>query len=99
MTDNINGKSPSTGGEKSFRSTLQRHRAKRLREICCSAGWPYQYMLEVELIAERYEGKATIVTSNLGFTEWYQALETHPLLASASLNCLCDKAYCLVLDG
>lgn len=52
-----------------------------------------------ELIAERYERAATIVTSNLDFTEWEQAFPTNPLLASATLDRLRHNAYCLVLDG
>jgi DNA replication protein DnaC len=52
-----------------------------------------------ELIAERYERTATIVTSNLDFTEWDQAFPTNPLLASATLNRLRHNAYCMVLDG
>ena len=52
-----------------------------------------------ELIAERYERTATIVTSNLDFTEWDQAFPVNPLLASATLDRLRHNAYCLVLDG
>jgi DNA replication protein DnaC len=51
------------------------------------------------LIAERYEQAATIVTSNLDFTEWDQAFPANRLLASASLDRLRHNAYCLVLDG
>lgn len=52
-----------------------------------------------ELIAERYERTATIVTSNLDFTEWDQAFPANPVLASATLDRLRHNAYCLVLDG
>jgi len=52
-----------------------------------------------DLIAERYETAATIVTSNLDFTEWDQAFPTNRLLASATLDRLRHNAYCLVLDG
>jgi DNA replication protein DnaC len=52
-----------------------------------------------DLIAERYEQVATIVTSNLDFPEWDQAFPTNRLLASASLDRLRHNAYCLVLDG
>ena len=38
-----------------------------------------------DLIAERYETTATIVTSNLDFTEWDQAFPANRLLASATL--------------
>ena len=39
-----------------------------------------------DLIAERYEQAATIVTSNLDFPEWDQAFPANRLLASASLD-------------
>ena len=41
----------------------------------------------------------TIVTSNLDFTEWDQALPSNRLLSSASLYRLRHNAHCLVLDG
>ena len=52
-----------------------------------------------ELIAERYEQAATVVTSNLDFAEWDQAFPANRLLASATLDRLRHNAYCLVLDG
>jgi DNA replication protein DnaC len=52
-----------------------------------------------DLIAERYEQAATIVTSNLDFAEWDQAFATNRLLASATLDRLRHNAYCLELDG
>ena len=52
-----------------------------------------------DLIAERYERCATIVTSNLDFDEWDQAFATNQLLASATLDRLRHDAYCLELDG
>ena len=52
-----------------------------------------------DLIAERYEQAATIVTSNLDFPEWDQAFPANRLLASATLDRLRHNAYCLVLDG
>jgi DNA replication protein DnaC len=52
-----------------------------------------------DLIAERYETAATIVTSNLDFTEWDQAFPANRLLASATLDRLRHNAYCLILDG
>jgi DNA replication protein DnaC len=52
-----------------------------------------------DLIAERYEQAATIVTSNLDFTEWDQAFPANRLLASATLDRLRHNAYCLTLDG
>ena len=52
-----------------------------------------------DLIAERYEQAATIVTGNLDFLEWDQAFPANRLLARASLDRLRHNAYCLVLDG
>jgi DNA replication protein DnaC len=52
-----------------------------------------------DLIAERYEQAATIVTSNLDFDERDQAFATNRLLASATLDRLRHNAYCLELDG
>ncbi|MFO1217594.1 MAG: IS21-like element helper ATPase IstB [Burkholderiaceae bacterium] len=52
-----------------------------------------------DLIAERYERSATIVTSNLDFDEWDQAFATNRLLASATLDRLRHNAYCLELEG
>jgi len=52
-----------------------------------------------DLIAERYEQVATIVTSNLDFSEWDQAFPANRLLAAATLDRLRHNAYCLTLDG
>jgi DNA replication protein DnaC len=52
-----------------------------------------------DLIAERYETAATIVTSNLDFPEWDQAFPANRLLASATLDRLRHNAYCLMLEG
>lgn len=52
-----------------------------------------------DLIAERYEQTATLVTSNLDFDEWDQAFPANRLLASATLDRLRHNSYCLVLDG
>jgi DNA replication protein DnaC len=52
-----------------------------------------------DLMAERYEQAATIVTSNLDFAEWDQAFAANRLLASATLDRLRHNAYCLELDG
>jgi len=52
-----------------------------------------------DLIAERYEQAATIVTSNLDFTERDQAFPANRLLAAATLDRLRHNAYCLTLDG
>ncbi len=53
-----------------------------------------------DLIAERYEHAATLVTSNLDFTEVRdQAFPGNRLLASATVERLRHNAYCLTLDG
>ncbi len=65
MTECMNGKSPSTAGEHSFQlDSLGRHHVKRLREIYRSAGWPYQDMLEVELIAAGMLERRTEITGH-----------------------------------
>jgi len=51
-----------------------------------------------ELIAERYERRSTIVTSNLDFKEWGDAFPNR-LLGAATLDRLRHGAYLLVLDG
>ena len=52
-----------------------------------------------DLISERYERVATIVTSNLDFDELDQAFAVNQLLASATIDRLRHNAYCLELDG
>ena len=52
-----------------------------------------------DLIAERYERAATIVTSTLDFSEWTNAFAVNRLLASATIDRLRHNAYCLELDG
>lgn len=51
-----------------------------------------------DLIAERYERTATIVTSNLDFSEWGEAFP-NKLLGAATLDRLRHRAYQVVLDG
>ena len=51
-----------------------------------------------DLVAERYERAATIVTSNLEFNEWGQAFPNR-LLGASTLDRLRHGAYQLVLDG
>ena len=51
-----------------------------------------------DLIAERYERAATIITSNLDFTEWGEAFP-NKLLRASTLDRLRHAAYRLVLDG
>lgn len=52
-----------------------------------------------ELIAARYERGATIVTSNLDFTEWADAFPDNKLLGAATLDRLLHNAYRLILEG
>ena len=51
-----------------------------------------------ELIAERYERVATIITSNLDLSEWGSAFPNR-LLGAATLDRLRHAAYTVVLDG
>lgn len=51
-----------------------------------------------DLIAERYEQHATIVTSNLDFAEWGDAFPNR-LLGAATLDRLRHGAYRLALEG
>lgn len=51
-----------------------------------------------QLISERYERAATIVTSNLDFSEWGSAFPNQ-LLAAATLDRLRHNAHRIVLEG
>ena len=51
-----------------------------------------------DLIAERYEQGATIVTSNLDFSEWGDAFPNR-LLGAATLDRLRHAAYRVILEG
>lgn len=51
-----------------------------------------------DLVAERYERRSTIVTSNLDFPEWGEAFPNR-LLGAATLDRLRHGAYRVVLDG
>jgi len=51
-----------------------------------------------DLIDARYETAATIITSNLDFSEWHKAFPNQ-LLAAATLDRLRHNAYQLILDG
>lgn len=51
-----------------------------------------------DLIAERHERGATLVTSNLDFSEWGDAFPNR-LLGAATLDRLRDGAYRVVLEG
>lgn len=52
-----------------------------------------------ELIAERYERAASIVTSNLDLDEWGDAFPANKMLGAATLDRLRHGAYRVVLDG
>lgn len=51
-----------------------------------------------DLIAERYERTATLITSNLDFSEWGDAFPNR-LLGAATLDRLRHGAYRVILDG
>jgi len=51
-----------------------------------------------DLVAERYERAATIVTSNLDFDEWGEAFPNR-ILGAATLDRLRHAAYRVILDG
>lgn len=51
-----------------------------------------------DLISERYESAATMITSNLDFTEWGNAFPNQ-LLAAATLDRLRHNAHKIVLEG
>jgi len=51
-----------------------------------------------DLIGERYERNATLITSNLDFSEWGEAFP-NKLLGASTLDRLRHAAYRLVLDG
>lgn len=52
-----------------------------------------------DLISERYERAATLVTSNLDFAEWGDAFPANRMLGAATLDRLRHGAYRIVLDG
>jgi DNA replication protein DnaC len=52
-----------------------------------------------DLIAERYERTATVLTSNLDFTEWGEAFASNKMIGAATLDRLRHGAYRVVLDG
>ena len=51
-----------------------------------------------DVIAERYEKRSTIITSNLHFEEWIAAFQ-NKLLGAATLDRIRHGAYCVILDG
>lgn len=52
-----------------------------------------------DLVAERYERTATILTSNLDFNEWKDVFPANKMLAAATLDRLRHAAYRVILDG
>ncbi len=52
-----------------------------------------------DLIAERYERAATILTSNLDFSEWGDAFPANKMLGAATLDRIRHGAYRAVLEG
>jgi DNA replication protein DnaC len=52
-----------------------------------------------EIISERYERSATIVTSNRDHAEWPEAFGENPLLASAALDRLAHRAHLITITG
>lgn len=52
-----------------------------------------------DLIAERYERTATVLTSNLDFEEWGAAFPANKMIAAATLDRLRHGAYKIELDG
>ena len=51
-----------------------------------------------DIIAERYETRPTIITSNLDFSEWQEAFQ-NKMLAAATLDRLRHNAYEVLLEG
>lgn len=52
-----------------------------------------------DLIAARYERAASILTSNLDFSEWGDAFPDNRILGAATLDRLCHGAYRIVVEG
>jgi DNA replication protein DnaC len=52
-----------------------------------------------DLIAERYERTATVLTSNLDFSKWGEAFASNKMIGAATLDRLRHGAYRVVLDG
>jgi YD repeat-containing protein len=52
-----------------------------------------------EIIDERYERKATMVTSNLDISAWDQAFTSNQLIAVATIDRLRHRAYQITLEG
>ena len=52
-----------------------------------------------ELIAERYERAATLITSNLAVDEWIDAFPANRMLGAATIDRLRHGAYQVILEG
>jgi DNA replication protein DnaC len=52
-----------------------------------------------DLVAERYERAATILTSNLDFPEWGEAFPGNKMIGAATLDRLRHGAHKIILDG
>lgn len=52
-----------------------------------------------DLVAERYERTATILTSNLDFPEWGEAFPGNKMIGAATLDRLRHGAHKIILDG
>ena len=52
-----------------------------------------------DLIAARYEKAATVLTSNLDFSEWGDAFPDNRILGAATLDRLRHGAYRVVIEG
>lgn len=52
-----------------------------------------------DLIAERYERAAMVLTSNLDFSEWGEAFASNKMIGAATLDRLRHGACRVVLDG
>jgi DNA replication protein DnaC len=52
-----------------------------------------------DIIAERYERTAMVLTSNLDFSEWGEAFASNKMIGVATLDRLRHGAYRVVLDG
>lgn len=51
-----------------------------------------------DIIAERYERRPTLITSNLHLEEWDAPFQ-NKILAAATLDRLRHGAYCILLEG
>lgn len=51
-----------------------------------------------DVVAERYEQRATVITSNLDFDEWGEAFQ-NKLLGAATIDRLRHGAYLVILNG